>query len=145
MKTLTKRQAAFVDNKIAGLNNRAAAIAAGYSSAGADTRGSELMRRPDIRGAIAKATKGKLASVDIPEPSRMLPKYATSLALLQHVYNCPAMPDSVRMRAAEQALPYEHGRIGEKGKKEQANDRAKELAGTKRAKFAPKEPPQRLQ
>src|SRR3546814_20216086 len=69
----------------------------------------------------------------------MRPKYASSLALLQDTYNNPDMPESVRMRAAEQALPYEHVRMGEQGKKEKANERAKEIAGHgKREKFAPK-------
>src|SRR3546814_4158780 len=79
-------------------------------------------------------------------PSRMRPKYASSLALLQDTYNNPDMPESVRMRAAEQALPYEHARMGEHGKKEKAKERAKEIAGgSKRDKFAPKLPPPTMQ
>jgi phage terminase small subunit len=146
---LTPKQAAFVANKAEGLNNRAAAEAAGYSTASAHVRSSELMRRPDIKAAIKAAAKSQGVTIkDDPKaaPSRMRPKYASSLALLQHTYNNPDMPESVRMRAAEQALPYEHARIGEQGKKEKAKERAKEIAGgSKREKFAPKVPPPTMQ
>jgi hypothetical protein len=35
----------------------------------------------------------------------------TSLDFLQSVYRCPSLPLHVRMRAAAQALPYEHPRM----------------------------------
>lgn len=149
MTKMTPKQAAFIANKAAGLNNRAAAEAAGYTMASADVRASELMRRPDIKAAIKVAAKSQGVAITTDAkaaPSRMRPKYASSLALLQHTYNNPDMPESVRMRAAEQALPYEHARIGEQGKKEKAKERAKEIAGgSRREKFAPKLPPPTMQ
>src|SRR3546814_9607701 len=113
--------------------------------ASADVRASELMRRPEIKAAI-KAAGVTIATGAKAAPSRMRPKYASSLALLQDTYNNPDMPESVRMRAAEQALPYEHARMGEQGKKEKAKERAKEIAGgSKREKFAPKLPQHKMQ
>src|SRR3546814_4778791 len=80
--------------------------------ASADVRASELMRRPEIKAAI-KAAGVTIATGAKAAPSRMRPKYASSLALLQDTYNNPDMPESVRMRAPAQALPYEHPRMGE--------------------------------
>src|SRR3546814_19218660 len=109
MTKLTAKQAAFVANKAEGLNNRAAAEAAGYTMASADVRASELMRRPDIKAAI-KAAAGTIATGAKAPPSRMRPKYARSLALQQDTYNTHHIPESVRMRAAQQALPYKQQR-----------------------------------
>jgi phage terminase small subunit len=64
--------------------------------------------------------------------------YGSSLELMQHSYNNPLLPPGLRFEAAKQALPYEHGRIGEKGKKEDKKDRAKDVA---KGRFGTKQPP----
>jgi len=164
MTTLTKLQFAYVQARAEGMNITQSALAAGYSRAGANRQGSVLEKMPKIKAAIAKAkkaikkgdaiTRDQIESfMGVPagkgsgeEPPRMKPKYASSLELLKDTYNNPRMPDSIRLRAAEQALPYEHGRIGEKGKKEQKADAAKEaMSGGKkeRGRLTPKAPPQR--
>lgn len=119
--------------------HREAVIAAGYSANSAEQRATVLMRRKDVQAPIKAATRGNPA--EVPQ-ARMLPRYESSLALLQHTYNNPLMVDTVRIRAAEQALPYEHPRMGEQGKKEKAKDRAREITNGKRGMFAPKTPPQ---
>jgi phage terminase small subunit len=153
----TTRQLAYIDARVAGHGKKESAIHAGYSPAGADRQATQLEKLPKVKRAIA-AGKRKVSNVQDQmevavnggrpgrggsDESRMKPKYASSLDLLQHTYNNPKMPDSVRLRAAEQALPYEHGRVGEKGKKENAKDRAREVAGNggKKPKFGHKAPP----
>ncbi len=138
MPKLNAKQAAFAENKAAGLTNHAAAIAAGYAPAAAKQTATKLMQHPGIRAAIKAATKPRVGAEDEP---RMLSKYASSLELLRHTYNNPKMPDAMRIRAAEQALPYEHARIGEAGKKEKARERAQEIAAGGKHKFTPKTPP----
>ena len=159
MSNFTEKQQRYIDGRVAGLNRTDSARQAGYSPAGASVQASTLEKRTDIKKAIANgkrsrshmehlvtggAKRGRKPDSDEP---RMKSKYKSSLDLLQDTYNNQKMPDSVRLRAAEQALPYEHARIGEKGKKEHAKDLAHKVAGTgntKRAKFAPKSAPPQL-
>lgn len=143
----TKMQQAYVDARVAGHNITRSAQIAGYSPAGADRQGSALEKRGDIKRAIAagkkhlaRSTGGTAPKLDSngDEP-RMKDSYPSSLDLLRATYNNPRMPDSVRIRAAEQALPYEHARIGEAGKKEKQKEKANEVAG--QHKFRTKQPP----
>lgn len=97
------------------------------------------MRRPEVRAAIKAGMKSTQARDD--DSPKMLAKYKSSLALLQHCYNNPRMTDSQRIAAATTALPYEHPRMGETGKKEKAKEKAQEIARG-RHKFATKAPPQ---
>lgn len=135
---LTPKQRLFVNAKAEGATNRDAAMLAGYSATAANTRASELMRRPEIKAAIKKA--GGVVTKPANE-SRMLPRYGSSLDLLQHTYNNPLMPDAMRIRAAEQALPYEHAKVGELGKKAKAKDAAEKIVSGQRGKFTPKAAP----
>jgi len=154
----TTRQLAYIDARVAGHNQKQSAVHAGYSPAGADRQAAQLEKLPKVKRAIAAGKRKASALVDQMEVAvgggrpgrgadkdkpRMKAKYGSSLELMQHTYNNPLMPDSVRLRAAEQALPYEHGRIGEKGKKENAQERARQVAGNaeKKQKFGSKSPP----
>lgn len=171
MKQCTEKQLAYATHRAEGMNITQSAIAAGYSRAGANRQGSALEKIPHVRAAIARIKrekkKGNVSTDDHiksimgqpageakrgrrgDEEPRMKAKYASPLEVLQDTYNNPRMPDSIRLRAAEQALPYLHARVGEKGKKELAADRAKEVAGGKstpvkpgkKSPFAPKRPP----
>lgn len=161
MTQFTTKQRAYVEARANGHNITQAALHAGYSPAGANRQGSLLEKQPAIKKAIAAAkrkastlrdhmevhvgTRGKVDGIGDDDRPRMKSKYGSSLELLQHTYNNPRMPDSVRLRAAEQALPYEHGRIGEKGKKETAKEKAHAIAtgggSQRRGKFQTKEPP----
>lgn len=170
MTQLTKLQLAYVQGRAEGLNRTQAALAAGYSRAGANRQGSALDQLPHIKKAIADAKRARRkgatnrdqmeslmgipAGVGKPgrrgkdDEPRMRAKYDTPLDCLLHTMNNPKMPDSMRQRAAEQALPYCHGRIGEKGKKEKAGDAAREvMRGGKvagRSRLSPKAPPPRM-
>ena len=56
MKQLTEKQQAFIANKSAGVPNREAAIAAGYSPTAADVTAAKLLQRPEIKAAIKAQT-----------------------------------------------------------------------------------------
>ena len=66
------------------------------------------------------------------EPIKLSPKKPIqdmdSLTYLQSVYSDPCEEVGVRMNAAKAALPYEHGKVAEKGKKETKADEAKATA-----------------
>ena len=68
------------------------------------------------------------------EPIKLLPKKPVqdmdSLSYLQSVYSDPCEEVEVRMNAAKAALPYEHGKVAEKGKKETKADEAKATAAS---------------
>jgi len=140
MANLTDNHRRFVEAKAGGLKDKEAAIFAGYSAASAQSTASRLMSRTDIKAAI-KAAKGVPQTkgdhdVDRTKESLLKPSYKTSLELLQDLYNNPKAPVGMRVEAAKLALPYEHGKIGEQGKKEAKQQAAKEAAGTGR--FAPR-------
>lgn len=136
MADFTEKQSQFIANKVAGMQNRDAAIAAGYSERSADTQAGKLMMRDDITDAIGLA-RGDAA--DDSDDAGMRTDYPDSLSFLQDAYNNPKLSKSMRLSAAVAALPYEHAKLGEQGKKEKAKDRAREAS--QRPKFAAKHPP----
>lgn len=134
MAKLTDKQRAFVAAKVAGIGNRDAAIDAGYSPACAKVMASKLMNHAGVKAAI------KDARVTMPPATdSMQRKFHSSLELMQAAYNDTGLSFAVRFEAAKQALPYEHARMGEKGKKEQRQDAAHSVA--KRGRFTPKQAP----
>lgn len=138
--TLTVKQKAFVDHKIAGLNNSQAVIAAGYSATGAKQTAQGLLKHPKVKAALRGAAK-KPAKIDADElTNKVMPrqKYDDPITFLEDLMNHPAMPVAVRADAAKQLLPYKHARIGETGKKESKVERAKNVV---KGKFRPKSPP----
>jgi phage terminase small subunit len=150
MKKLTEKQQSFVTNKAYGMRNKEAAISAGFSAKSADVQAATLLARADIKDAIKAAKKairagGEKVPVDGDEADKkvMKDKYPDSLSFMVDAMNNPKLPPGVRFDAAKQLLPYQHARLGEKGKKESAKDRANEIAGTgkKVNKYAPKSAP----
>ena len=155
MPKFTDKQQAFIDGKAAGLKNAAAATAAGYASTSAAVTASQLLARDDIKKAVA-AGKRKLRSAgapigkpdkaedeDIPDRNKM-PKatYSDAKEFLLDAMNHPLLPIAVRGDYAKALLPYQHGRVGETGKKQSQKERAAEVAsGGKANKFAPKSAP----
>jgi phage terminase small subunit len=140
MAKLTVKQQAFVANKVAGVVNRDAAIAAGYAVAGASVAADKLMHNPAIRAAIKAATKGEGVTMPADKPTMPRKHYADAKEFLVDVMNHHLLPIAMRADAAKQLLPYQHARMGEQGKKEKAKERARELTG-KRGLFTPKQPP----
>lgn len=160
VKKLTEMQTAYVENRAAGVKRREAAVAAGYSAASADQQAYTLENREDIKRAIAaakKRLKGHAKSLginlpkeddeDIPDRNKM-PKatYSDAKEFLLDAMNHLMLPIAVRGDYAKALLPYQHGRVGETGKKQSQKERAKEIteggskAGAK-PKYAPKSAP----
>ena len=153
-------QQQFAINKATGMKNREAAIAAGYSATSADVQAAQLMRREDIKAAIKAERKRLRANPDEPpadwdgdgagESAKGTPKmprkaYADAKEFLLDAMNHEALPIAARAEYAKALLPYQHGKVGDVGKKQNAKDRAAAVAkgegGNKRPKFGTKEPP----
>lgn len=163
---MTPKMQAFVDAVVAGLGVKAAAIAAGYSRETAAPAATRLMKRPDVKKAIASARRAQSASKNEPKPAKtsrkaqsvlseaadrmqeevgdedgLLEKYDDPMHFFEHAMNNPRLNKGMRFEAAKQLLPYKHPRLGEKGKKESRKDNAEQVAGA--GKYAPKAPPTR--
>ena len=100
-----------------GMPKAEAGIAAGYSKRTAGQIVSRVLREKVIKDEIARLRAERDATVDEDEKTRLKDHYDSSLDLLRDVYNNPKLPFSIRYKAAADALPYEHGKIGPKGKK----------------------------
>lgn len=151
MPKFTDKQQAFIDGKAAGLKNAAAATAAGYASTSAAVTASQLLARDDVKRAVAAAKK-RLRSAGAPSGKEdedvvdrnKMPKatYADAKEFLLDAMNHPLLPIAVRGDYAKALLPYQHGRVGETGKKQSQKERAKEITEAgKGNKFAPKTAP----
>lgn len=138
MTKLTEKQQAFVVNKIAGVANRDAAIAAGYSITGAAVAADKLMHNPAVRKAIEAATPSSSSA-----PGSTMPRdeYIDPLPFLMDVMNHKGLPLAMRTDAAKQLLPYHHTRKGELGKKELAQQQAHDAVNEPRSLFSPRRPP----
>lgn len=148
MSTLTEKQLAFARHKADGLTHKAAAIAAGYSAPAAEVTATKLMQHPEVKKMLAKLRRdAKNGTQDAESDTEGAVKpvlkdsYPNSLALLQDLYNNPRASMGVRVEAAKLALPYEHGKVGETGKKKTAAEGAKEA--TIGGRFAQKRGPGR--
>ncbi len=103
MTELTEKQRQFVTNKAAGVPNREAAEAAGYSVRSADVTAGKLMMRPDIQAAIKAAASVGITTNNDPMPRK---HYADPMHFLEDVMNQAKMPLAMRVDAARQLLPY---------------------------------------
>lgn len=149
---MTPKQCAFIANKAAGMTNEAAAIAAGYSPNGAKVAANTILKKPGVKAAIKKAAAKVVPSdnditrtlaqnlLGVPPTDDGMPRsqYADSKDFLVDTMNNRAIPFAQRQKAATDLMPYQHARIGEKGKKENKHDAAKEIHG---GKFKPQKSP----
>ena len=147
----------FVESTLRGNGPKQAAIDAGLSEKTAASAGSRLRKDPKVVAALAAigfATPGVSTEAHKPihprkpapaapedqepedDPLTDLPQTTDSKAFLEAVQANPNVQLSKRMEAARQLLPYQHARVGEKGKKESKQDAA---ADTKGGKFGPRE------
>lgn len=135
----------FVESTLRGNGPKQAAIDAGLSEKTAASAGSRLRKDPKIVAALAAigfATPGAPPVVKTPAPVAAvpadqepeddplddLPQTGDSLEFLEAVQANPRVPLGRRIEVAKALLPFQHAKIGEKGKKETKADGAKEAA-----------------
>ena len=143
---LTAKMKAFAQAVVDGLSNKDAAISAGYSEKSAMQQGSKLAKIPEVIAyidqfkSVKKLTpksekltskKSKVNSVDSGENDNPLgdENYAKDDPL-QFLLDVMNKSDDMFMRvnAAKAALPYIHGKVADKGKKETKAEEAKKAA-----------------
>ena len=139
---LTEKKKAFALEKRNGKDNKEAAILAGCPEKTASAAGARLAKDPDVIAyleRLEKATPEQVVKHDIkPLTTNTTIESAKNLAdplvFLESVYSDPVEDMALRVRAAQAALPYVHGKVAEKGKKETKADEAKQA--TNSGKFA---------
>ncbi|ELT4632943.1 MULTISPECIES: hypothetical protein [Acinetobacter calcoaceticus/baumannii complex] len=139
---LTEKKKAFALAKRKGKDNKEAAILAGCPEKTASAAGARLAKDPDVIAyleRLEKATPEQVVKHDVkPLTTNTTIQAAKNLAdpleFLESVYSDPVEDMALRVRAAQAALPYVHGKVAEKGKKETKAETARE--GSKSGKFA---------
>ncbi|HGF9277113.1 terminase small subunit [Acinetobacter baumannii] len=139
---LTEKKKAFALAKRNGKDNKEAAILAGCPEKTASAAGARLAKDPDVIAyleRLEKATPEQVVKHDVkPLTTNTTIQAAKNLAdpleFLESVYSDPVEDMALRVRAAQAALPYVHGKVAEKGKKETKAETARE--GSKSGKFA---------
>lgn len=141
----------FVEATLRGATPEEAAIAAGLSAKTARVAGARLRKKKSVVDALAVVgfstpglpLPGHHDTARLPDeqdsPIDDLPKTSDSLEFLEAVVANPNVKLAQRMEAAKTLLPFQHGKIGEKGKKETLNDAAR--GATTQGKFAAASPP----
>ena len=133
---LTGKKRAFADAVLSGLSNKAAAIHAGFSEKTASAAGSRNVKDPDVKAYLeqrrqvppADGAKALTPSAQT-DDSIEIPPTSDPVEFLTKVMNEPAADLRIRVDAAKAMLPFKHKKLGEGGKKEQAGEKAKTVAG----------------
>ncbi|HBN3185451.1 terminase small subunit [Acinetobacter baumannii] len=150
---LTEKMEKFALAIVDGKTNKEAAISAGYAEKTASAAGARLAKDPEIivyiemlkakkEGRSLTSDHPKVKTADTPENSgedeNPIEEFQFEgddpLDFLIKVMNFNGNKLPLRMQAAIAALPYKHGKVAEKGKKETKQDKAKEA--TKTGKYA---------
>lgn len=138
---LTEKKKAFALAKQKGKDNKEAAIMAGCPEKTASAAGARLAKDLDVIAYLERledATPEQVVKHEV-KPLTTFTSIQTAntlddpLEFLKSVYTDQVEDMALRVRAAQAALPYVHGKVAEKGKKETKEDAAK--AATKSGKF----------
>lgn len=105
------------------------AIVAALSAVGIGTKNPKPPKPDSIDAGSEDDSAADIATIEIPETP-------DSLVFLEALMNCPKAGVKARLEAAKALAPFQHARVGEKGKKETRQDAAHD---TKGSKFGPRE------
>lgn len=135
---LTGKKRTFADAVLAGFSNKEAAIRAGYSAATAAQAGARLVKDKGVAAHLAANKKADPGAPAVaPSPPPPAPTFDINAALMHSdprafllaAMNDAALEAKLRIDAAKALMPFTHKKLGEGGKKDQANDAAKGAAG----------------
>ncbi|HAW7017218.1 terminase small subunit [Acinetobacter baumannii] len=150
---LTEKMEKFALAIVDGKTNKEAAISAGYAEKTASAAGARLARDPEIivyiemlkaqkEGRSLTSDSPKVKPKDTPENSgedeNPIEEFQFEgddpLEFLTKVMSFNGNKLNIRMQAAMALMPYKHGKVAEKGKKQTKAETARE--GSKSGKFA---------
>ena len=139
---INKQQEQFIQHLLAGMNDKQAAISAGYSAATAKQSANRLKKNPLVvkRLAELRENHGNSAGETQDSVSEFFNRtFADPKEFMEATMNCPLLGHGIRFEASKQLMPYYHGRVADTGKKQAKSDAAAKSAKT--SKFKPKQPP----
>ena len=155
MAKLTAKQQRFVDEYLIDLNATQAAIRAGYSEKTAMQQGAKLSKNPEIIAYIEKLTSAKKLTSEKLEQSNPIQvvkvekiesgpeqvhgqfvgrdeiaigSHEDPLEYLKSVWMDKGQDEELRVACAKAALPYVHGKVADKGKKQTKAEEAQNAA-----------------
>lgn len=137
---LNEKQELFFKAILRGEKPPQAAISAGLSPKTASAAGHRMRKHPAIVAALAAVGIGTTPGAnakpsdtgDESEPEIVTVEIEQTddpKVFLTALMNCPKAGVKARLEAAKALLPFEHSKMGEKGKKVTKEEGAKELAG----------------
>lgn len=146
--SLTNQQRLYAEARFAGLGKKDAALAAGCPEKTATQAGSRLEKHPNVVAHLARlkaieSDTNPAAGRDV-LPAGVNPSdafYDDPMDLLKSEMNNPTLDPKTRIQAATALLPYMHQKQGESGKKEKADDAAREASS---GRFKPASAPPQL-
>ncbi|MGF2881836.1 terminase small subunit [Acinetobacter johnsonii] len=130
---LTAKKKAFAQAKFDGANNKEAAIFAGCSPETASQAGSRMAKDSDVIAQLERLKNVKDVNRDVkPNPKPIVTKndidnvssQSDPLKFLEEIWTDPVEDMKLRMDAAKAALPYFHGKVADKGKKQSQEEQA---------------------
>jgi len=144
--SITNQQRLYAEARFHGLTKKDAALAAGCPEKTASQAGSRLERHPNVVAHLARlkanesdSTPGAGRDPLPPGVDVSGPIYDDPMDLLKAEMNNRLLDPKTRIQAASALLPYVHQKLGESGKKEKADDAARNITT---GRFKPVAPPQ---
>ena len=154
---LTAKSKAFAQAVVDGMSNKDAAISAGYSEKTAMQQGSKLAKLPEVIAYIAKLkadkklkqggeklkaeVKAEIIEVQVVESRHeqlrsefvgrdeiAIGSHEDPLEYLKSVWMDKEQDEELRVACAKAALPYVHGKVADKGKKQTKAEEAQNAA-----------------
>lgn len=127
---LTSKKRAFAESLLAGKSQTESAVSAGYSENTAKQAGYKLARDKDVLDHINRMKNHQEKSKPqiekkAEEVTKRKMTYLDPMDFLRDVMNDDSEDKKIRADAAKSMLPYVHAKIGEQGKKETQQNKAK--------------------
>ena len=154
---LTPKMRKFAHAVVDGMSNKDSAITAGYEEKTASQAGTRLAKNPEILAYIEKLkadkklkqggeklkveVKAEIVEVQVAEPRHEQPRsefigrdeiaigsHEDPLEYLKSVWMDKEQDEELRVACAKAALPYVHGKVADKGKKQTKAEEAQNAA-----------------
>lgn len=130
---MTEKKKQFIKAIKMGMTQKDAAVFAGYSKQTAESQGCRLMKDPDVKKHLGEVKN--IVKVDNTCEVDFIPTEQDVKKVLEFqdpkeklLFLMNNGDEKIQFEAAKALMPYIHGKVGETGKKETKEERAKEAS-----------------